>query len=277
MAAASVELIGGRWSMDRTRKLRRELSYGIAKLRALEESVDPAVDDAGAKALATQIRQQAGVCLGILDQYQLAVPGRMWTYAETKCRPLRDDLKRTELLFRDASGEFARRSEVRPYVHQTPDWMWGDVYESDDDLRRGESGADSGADDQPIRAEEVSPVELSDRFFDAHNRQDLDGLMELVDDDVEFKRAFDPALKGKAAVREQYEKDWADHKNEIVYVTEVFEAEGKIAIEIQVDSGPPSNLVYNGVVVHDWNEEGRLARSQLYVDEVASEEGGSSG
>ena len=123
--------------MDRTRKLRRELSYGIAKLRILEDSVDPTDDDAGAKALATQIREQAGVCLHLLDQYQLAVPGRMWTYAETKCRPLRDDLKRTELLFRDASGEFARRSEVRPYVHQTPDWMWGDVYESDDDLRRG--------------------------------------------------------------------------------------------------------------------------------------------
>ncbi len=74
--------------MDRTRKLRRELSYGIAKLRALEETVDPTDDDAGARALATQIREQAGVCLDLLDQYQLAVPGRMWTYAETKCRPL---------------------------------------------------------------------------------------------------------------------------------------------------------------------------------------------
>jgi ketosteroid isomerase-like protein len=263
--------------MDRTRRLRRELSYGIAKLRILEESVDPAEDDAGAKALATQIREQAGVCLGLLDQYQLAVPGRMWTYAETKCRPLRDDLKRTELLFRDASGEFERRSEVRPYVHQTPDWMWGDVYESDDDLRRAGFGADSGedpgADEEAMRPHEVYPVELSDRYFDAHNRQDLDRLLDLVDDDVEFKRAFDPALRGKAAVREQYEKDWADHKNEIVYVTEIFEADGKIAIEIQVDSGPPSNLVYNGVVVHHWNDEGRLARSQLYVDEVASEEG----
>ncbi|HEY6472442.1 MAG TPA: nuclear transport factor 2 family protein [Acidimicrobiales bacterium] len=263
--------------MDRTRKLRRELSYGMSKLRVLEESVDAADDDAGAKALATRIRQQAGVCLDLLDQYQLAVPGRMWTYAETKCRPLRDDLKRTELLFRDASGEFARRSEVRPYVHQTPDWMWGDAYESDEDLGGAESGAasgaDSGADDEPLRTHEVSPVALSDRYFDAHNRQDLDGLMELVDDDVEFKRAFDQTLRGKTTVREQYEKDWADHKYEIVYVTEIFEADGKIAIEIQVDSGPPSNLIYNGVVVHHWNDEGRLARSQLYVDEVAPEEG----
>jgi ketosteroid isomerase-like protein len=271
--------------MDRTRKLRRELSYGIAKLRVLEDSVDSADDDAGAKVLATQIREQAGVCLHLLDQYQLAVPGRMWTYAETKCRPLRDDLKRTELLFRDASGEFARRSEVRPYVHETPDWMWGDVYESDDDLGAGDAGADPGTDadadsdagDEPTRSREVSPVALSDRYFDAHNRQDLDGLMDLVDEDVEFKRAFDPTLKGRTAVREQYEKDWADHKYEIVYVTEIFEAEGKIAIEIQVDSGPPSNLIYNGVVVHHWNDEGRLARSQLYVDEVGPEASASKG
>jgi ketosteroid isomerase-like protein len=251
----------------------------MAKLRALEETVDPTDDDAGARALATQIREQAGVCLDLLDQYQLAVPGRMWTYAETKCRPLRDDLKRTELIFRDASGQFERRAEIRPYVHQAPDWMWGDVYESDDDLGAArsdaDSGADSGADDVPMRAEEISPVDLSDRYFDAHNRQDLDSLVDLLDDDVEFKRAFDPALKGKKAVREQYEKDWADHKSEIVYVTEIFEAEGKLAIEIQVDSGPPSNLIYNGVVVHHWNDEGRLARSQLYVDEVVSEEGGS--
>jgi ketosteroid isomerase-like protein len=264
--------------MDRTRKLRRELSYGIAKLRVLEKSVDPADDDAGAKALATQIREQAGVCLDLLDQYQLAVPGRMWTYAETKCRPLRDDLKRTELIFRDASGEFERRSEVRPYVHGTPDWMWGDVYESDDDFGGADPGAgDPEADDEPIHAEFASFMELSGCYIEAHNRQDLDGLMDLVDDDVVFKRAFDAPLNGKAAVRQQYEKDWADHKSEVVYITEMFEADGKIAIEIQVDSGPPSNLIYNGVIVHHWNDDGRLARSQLYVDEVASEDSGSDG
>ena len=269
--------------MDRTRKLRRELGYGIAKLRVLEKSVDPADDDAGAKALATQIRVQAGVCLDLLDQYQLAVPGRMWTYAETKCRPLRDDLKRTELLFRDASGEFERRPEVRPYVHQMPEWKWGDGYESDDDLGGAEAGADPEYDDElryddgPMHAEFASFMELSGCYIEAHNRQDLDGLMELVDDDVVFKRAFDPPLNGKAAVRQQHEKDWADHKSEVVYITEMFEADGKIAIEVQVDSGPPSNLIYNGVVVHHWNEEGRLARSQLYVDEVVSEETGSDG
>ena len=136
-------------------------------------------------------------------------------------------------------------------------------------------GADPEADDEPIHAEFASFIELSGCLIELHNRQDLEGLMDLVDDDVEFKRAFDPPLNGKDAVRQQYEKDWAEHKSEVVYITEIFEAEGRIAVEIQVDSGPPSNLIYNGVVVHHWNDEGRLARSQLYVDEVASATGGS--
>ena len=96
--------------------------------------------------------------------------------------------------------------------------------------------------------------------------------MVLVDDDVEFKRAFDPPLNGKAAVRLQYEQDWADHKSEVVDIRQVFEAEGMVAIEIHVDSGPPSNVLYDGVVIHHWNDEGRLARYQLYVDEVTSAE-----
>jgi hypothetical protein len=91
-----------------TRKLRNELTHEIVKLRGLQQSVDPALDDVRAKALATEIREQAEVCLRLLDRYQSSVPGRMWSYAETKCRPLRDELKRTEMLFRAASGEWER-------------------------------------------------------------------------------------------------------------------------------------------------------------------------
>ena len=116
----------------------------------------------------------------------------------------------------------------------------------------------------------TSVVELSRRYVEAHNRQDLDGLMVLVDDDVEFKRAFDPPLNGKAAVRLQYEQDWANHKDEVVNIRQVFVAEGMVAIEIHVDSGPPSNVLYDGCVVHHWNDERHLARYQLYVDEVTS-------
>jgi hypothetical protein len=82
--------------------------YEVAKLRGLQQSVDPALHDVRAKALALEIRKQAETCLALLDQYQSNVPGRMWFYAESKCRPLREDLTRTEMLFRGASGEMER-------------------------------------------------------------------------------------------------------------------------------------------------------------------------
>jgi ketosteroid isomerase-like protein len=47
-------------------------------------------------------------------------------------------------------------------------------------------------------------AELSRSYIDAHNNHDLDGLLALVSDDVDFKRAGEPALRGKAAVRRQY-------------------------------------------------------------------------
>ena len=113
--------------MDQTRKLRRELSDGVAMLRGLEQSVYQTDDDMTARSLALQIRSQAVVCLDLLDQYQLSVPGRMWSYAERKCQPLREDLKRTEKLFRSASGEMEYRAgekDMRQDVAQSAEsWL----------------------------------------------------------------------------------------------------------------------------------------------------------
>jgi hypothetical protein len=92
-----------------TRKLRKELTFELAKLRGLEHSVDGTPDDARAKALAIEIREQAVVCLDLLDQYESSVTGPTWSYAEMKCQPLREDLKRTEMFYRAASGEWQGR------------------------------------------------------------------------------------------------------------------------------------------------------------------------
>ena len=45
-------------------------------------------------------------------------------------------------------------------------------------------------------------------------------------------------------------------------------AESSAAIEIHVESGPPSNVQYDGVVVHNWSSDGLLVRYRLYIDEV---------
>ncbi len=101
--------------MDRTRKLRRELGYGLAKLRGLEQSVDASNNDAGTRALAIQTREQAEICLHLLDQYQSSVPSRMWSDAERRCQPLREDLRRIGVRFRTVSGEWELRTEERQW------------------------------------------------------------------------------------------------------------------------------------------------------------------
>jgi hypothetical protein len=93
-----------------TRKLRKELTYELGVLRGLEHAVGGTFDEASAKELATMIREQAETCLKLLDRYEASVSGQGWSYAQGKCQPLRDDLKRTEMLFRGAAGEWTRRA-----------------------------------------------------------------------------------------------------------------------------------------------------------------------
>jgi len=103
----------------RPRKVRKELTSELEKLQELvgvwrlpvigRHSVDGTLDDVSARTLATQIREQAEICLDLLDQYQSSVPGQMWSDAERKCEPLREDLKQTERHFRAASGEWDGR------------------------------------------------------------------------------------------------------------------------------------------------------------------------
>lgn len=96
--------------MANTRRHRRELAYEMAKLRVLQRSVDQTTNHAKNRALATRISEQAEICLHLLDEYQLSVPGRMWSDAERRCQPLREDLKRTGRHFRGASGEMELRA-----------------------------------------------------------------------------------------------------------------------------------------------------------------------
>ena len=114
----------------------------------------------------------------------------------------------------------------------------------------------------------ASPSELSRQYIEFHNDYDLDGLIGMVDELVDFKRAGDEPLCGAEVVRRQYQEDWEGHKHVVVTVRRIFESELSAAVEIHVDSGPPSNVQYLGVVVHDWNKGGRLTKYRLYVDEI---------
>ena len=114
----------------------------------------------------------------------------------------------------------------------------------------------------------ADPSELSRKYIERHNDGDLDGLLALVAKDIDFKRAGDEPLRGASAVRRQYQEDWEDHHQVVVTPGRLFALGRSAAVEIHVESGPPSNVMYDGVVVHEWDEADQLIRYRLYVDEV---------
>ena len=111
----------------------------------------------------------------------------------------------------------------------------------------------------------MTAAELSRRYIDAHNSYDLDELVALVADEIDFKRPDDPVLTSRQRVREQYAEDWSTHGQVHVSLLRLLEAGSTVIAEIEVDAGPPSHEWYRGVVIHDWNEDGLLVRYRLYV------------
>lgn len=175
--------------MDRTGKLRRELGYGLAKLRGLEQSVDASNNDASARALAIQTREQAEICLHLLDQYQSSVPSRMWSDAERRCRPLREDLRRIGVRFRTASGEWELRTEERQWKRSWSPTDQSLVPEPTSDNQDGEDAERVLADPEDVAGETVGvpvrpiEVELIDLAFDPDPQAvaaDLTQMMSLV-------------------------------------------------------------------------------------------------
>ncbi len=102
-------LLHGTSRVASTRKLRKELTYELAKLRRLQHFADGILDEVSAKAFARQIREQADICLALLDKYEGSAPGQEWSYAQRKCEPIRQDLTRTKRQALAASGEWWKR------------------------------------------------------------------------------------------------------------------------------------------------------------------------
>jgi hypothetical protein len=87
----------------------------------------------------------------------------------------------------------------------------------------------------------ASAADLSRRYVESHNSQDLDGLTALVADEVDFKRPDDRVLTTRADVRARYAEDWSTHSEVHVEVLRLLESGSTVVAEIEVDAGPPSH------------------------------------
>jgi hypothetical protein len=90
--------------MSSNRKLRKQLTYEVGRLNVMRRAMNPNLDAETGRIVATQLRDQARLCLSLVDEYQASAPKRLQTWAAKECQPLRDELEGTVLLFDIASG-----------------------------------------------------------------------------------------------------------------------------------------------------------------------------
>jgi hypothetical protein len=114
----------------------------------------------------------------------------------------------------------------------------------------------------------LTPAEFSRAYVAAFNAGDLDALMALVDDSVDFARPDEPRLTGRDAVRARYAEDWSTHSQVHVEILRLLPTGSTAVAEIEVDAGPPSHEWYRGVVIHDWSDQGLLVRYRLYYGDT---------
>jgi len=68
-----------------------------------------------------------------------------------------------------------------------------------------------------------TPADLSRRYIEAHNAQDLEDLVALLADDIDVKGSEDPRLTSASEVRAQYAGDWSSLAEVFVEVLRLHE------------------------------------------------------
>lgn len=113
---------------------------------------------------------------------------------------------------------------------------------------------------------QTTPRELSVRLIELHNLRDLDGMMELMAERVEFVRPGPAVMATKDEVRAQYEHDWTVFARSHVEVRQLLQLDACVAAEITIRlrAGNDERAV-EGAVFHEW-ADGKLAHYRAYFD-----------
>lgn len=113
---------------------------------------------------------------------------------------------------------------------------------------------------------QTNPRELSVRLIELHNLRDLEGMMELMDEGLEFVRPGPAVMATKDEVRAQYEHDWSVFASSHVEVRRLLQVGAFVAAEITIRlrAGNEERDV-EGAVFHQW-ADGKLVRYRAYFD-----------
>lgn len=114
--------------------------------------------------------------------------------------------------------------------------------------------------------EGTRPIELSKRLIEANNRRDLETMIGLVSDPVEFVRPGPVVLTSKEEVRQQYLRDWGLLDETQVEVRHIYEVGSTVAVELTMHARRGNERRSVEVAVfHEW-QGGKLVRYRAYFD-----------
>ncbi len=112
----------------------------------------------------------------------------------------------------------------------------------------------------------MDPLELSRELLRRYSVRDLDGLIEMFSEDVNYRRTDGRVLVGREAVRAQYETDWSMTENAQATLVRGAVAHRTVFAEVAIGSDHPVKWQLDAVAVHDWSTSGTMSNYRLYSD-----------
>jgi hypothetical protein len=95
------------------------------------------------------------------------------------------------------------------------------------------------------------------RLYEAFNRRDLDRVVAMLSDDVDWPNAWKGGrLVGREAVRDYWTAQWAEIDPHVAPLAVTERADGRLAVAVrQVVRSPDGQLLGDGEVVHVYRLE----------------------
>ncbi len=114
--------------------------------------------------------------------------------------------------------------------------------------------------------EKLRPINLSRRLIEAYNRRDLEALVSLIADPVEYIRPGPTVATTITEVRAQYRHDWERLDESVAEVRRAYESGSTVAAELtfHIRRGDQREVV-EAAVFHEWREQ-KLVRYRAYLD-----------
>lgn len=112
----------------------------------------------------------------------------------------------------------------------------------------------------------MDPLELSQELLRRYSVRDIDGLIVMFAEDIEYRRSDGSVLVGRDAVRGQYLTDWSMTEDAQATLIRRAVANRTVFAEVAIGSDHPLKWQLDVVAVHDWNDSGTMSRYRVYSD-----------